>query len=309
VLGRAPDFTDTQRWFNTGGHELSLSQLRGRVVLVDFWTYTCINCIRTLPALRAWDDRYRDRGLTIIGVHTPEFPFERNAGNVADAIAQNRLRYPVVQDNKYGTWSAWGNQYWPAKYLIDSKGRVRYTHFGEGEYSKTEVAIRSLLEEAGHGSLGRAANASPETPSHGVETPETYLGYEKAQGFIPPIQPGKTRYRGHPNLPTSSFALAGAWNVTRDAATAVNAASVDAHFGARKVFLVLSSAHGRPGHVRVLLDGRPVSPAEAGDDVHGGYVTVHRQRLYSLVSLPRVERRRLTLAFERGVSAYAFTFG
>ncbi len=151
VLGPAPDFTGNQEWFNTpGGQPLSLRELRGQVVLVDFWTYTCINCIRTLPYLKAWDERYGKDGLTIVGVHTPEFPFEREAGNVEDAIEQNGLGYAVAQDNDYATWNAYGNEYWPAKYLIDAQGRVRYTHFGEGEYEETEEAIRELLAEAGH---------------------------------------------------------------------------------------------------------------------------------------------------------------
>ena len=156
VLGPAPDFTGYQRWFNTAsGRPLSLEALRGKVVLVDFWTYTCINCIRTLPYLKAWDERYRDKGLVTVGVHTPEFPFERDAGNVEEAIVQNALRYPVVQDNDYATWDAYGNQFWPAKYLIDARGQVRYTHFGEGDYEETEGAIRRLLEEAGNGGRRR----------------------------------------------------------------------------------------------------------------------------------------------------------
>src|SRR5437763_1064760 len=145
VLGTAPDFASSGPWLNTGGKPLSLGRLRGRVVLVDFWTYTCINCIRTLPYLRAWDARYRNAGLTVVGVHTPEFPFERETGNGKNAIAADRIRYPVVQDNNYGTWTAYGNQYWPAEYLIDARGRVRYTHFGEGDYDKDERAIRTLL--------------------------------------------------------------------------------------------------------------------------------------------------------------------
>ena len=184
VLGRAPDFTGTQRWFNTpAGAPLHLSQLRGRVVLVDFWTYTCINCIRTLPYVRAWDQRYRRRGLTVVGVHTPEFPFERDAGNVQRAVAQNGLRYPVAQDNDYATWDAWSNQYWPAKYLIDARGRVRYAHFGEGDYAQTESAIRALLAEAGAARLGAAARAHVEVPSHGLATPETYLELRARAGL------------------------------------------------------------------------------------------------------------------------------
>ena len=185
MLGEAPEFTDNQRWFNTGDRALTLSGLRGRVVLIDFWTYTCINCIRTLPVLRAWHERYRGRGLSIVGVHTPEFDFEKDAGNVERAIRQNDLRYAVAQDNEFGTWNAWGNQYWPAKYLIDSRGRVRYAHFGEGSYGETEAAIRSLLQEAGAKRLGSQVRVRAETAARSVSTPETYLGSERAKGFLP----------------------------------------------------------------------------------------------------------------------------
>ena len=153
VLGVAPDFTGTQRWFNC--EPLTLERLRGRVVLVDFWTYTCINCIRTFPYLRAWDAAYRSRGLTIVGVHTPEFSFERDAGNVRDAIAQSRLRYPVAQDNDYRTWNAWGNQLLAGEVSDRRRGRVRYAHFGEGDDDKTEAAIRSLLAGGRRGAAGR----------------------------------------------------------------------------------------------------------------------------------------------------------
>jgi thiol-disulfide isomerase/thioredoxin len=310
VLGRAPDFTGNDRWFNTpAGAPLDLEGLRGRAVLIDFWTYTCINCIRTLPYLRAWDGAYRDRGLTIVGVHTPEFTFEREADNVAQAIRQNRLRYPVAQDNEYATWSAWGNQYWPAKYLIDARGRVRYAHFGEGAYEETEAAIRALLAEAGADRLGEMAEARVETASADLRTPETYLGHERAAGFLPgPLRPGFGRYPGVEELPPVSFALAGAWNVSAESATAVRDARIEARVTARKVFLVLSSA-GRPRDVEVLLEGRPVTAGEAGADVRGGRVTVSEERLYRLVSLSRVEDRRLTLRLPPGVTGYAFTFG
>ena len=146
VLGEAPEIVGTQRWFNTpGGRPLSLSSLRGEVVLIDFWTYSCINCLRTLPYLKAWDERYRDDGLRVIGVHSPEFPFERDAANVEDAVRRNDLGYAVAQDNEFATWNAYGNRFWPAKYLIDAEGNVRYTHFGEGAYEETETAIRELL--------------------------------------------------------------------------------------------------------------------------------------------------------------------
>jgi thiol-disulfide isomerase/thioredoxin len=311
VLGRAPAFTDTQKWFNTGGRKLTLSGLRGKVVLVDFWTYTCINCIRTLPYVQAWYGRYHDRGLVVVGVHTPEFDFEKDAGNVADAVRRNGLRYPVAQDNDYGTWNAYGNQYWPAKYLIDARGNVRYTHFGEGDYGETENAIRSLLEEGRRGPLGAHAQANAETPSAGIETPETYLGSERSQAVLPHRVTDGTRtyhaYRGR--LPLNHLSLAGSWKVTPQAATAVRSASLELAFGARRVFLVLSSSGDRERRVRVLLDGRPIGAGEAGADVESGVLRVQRQRLYTLVDLPRVERRRLELRLEPGVSGYAFTFG
>src|SRR5437763_1080798 len=173
VLGAAPDFTGTQRWFNS--HPLTMAGLRGRVVLIDFWTYTCINCIRTQPYLKAWDARYRRQGLTIVGVHSPEFPFEKNAGNVRRAVRAAGLRYPVVQDNDLKTWQAWGNQYWPAEYLVDAQGHVRYTSFGEGDYDKTEHAIRALL-----GARGRMARPRGVVVPSLEATPETYVGVARA---------------------------------------------------------------------------------------------------------------------------------
>ena len=211
-LGAAPEFTGNDRWFNTAnGRPLKLSELRGKVVLVDFWTYTCINCVRTLPYLRGWDREYADKGLVIVGVHTPEFSFERDAGNVRGAIERERLRYPVAQDNSYATWEAYGNRYWPAKYLIDAKGHVRYTHFGEGEYDVTERNIRSLLEEAGADGLGESSRTSAQKPSMEA-TPETYLGAERAERFLPgPPEADRTRYDAPPadGLPESHFALDG----------------------------------------------------------------------------------------------------
>ena len=311
VLGRAPDFTGNDEWFNTRANApLHLDGLRGRVVLIDFWTYTCINCIRTLPYLRAWDGRYRDDGLTIVGVHTPEFVFEREAENVREAIAANRIRYAVAQDNEFATWNAWGNRYWPAKYLIDARGRVRYAHFGEGAYVETEAAIRALLAEAGKDRLGEMASVRVETADPELVTPETYLGHERAEGFVPgPPRPGYGVYEAPDELRPVSFALSGEWYVGQESATAVRDARIEARVTARKVFLVLSSKGGRPRDVQVLLDGRPVAGGEAGEDVRGGRATVREERLYRLVSLPRVEDRRLTLRVPAGVTGYAFTFG
>jgi cytochrome c biogenesis protein CcdA/thiol-disulfide isomerase/thioredoxin len=310
-LGAAPDFTETQRWFNTpGGTPLTLSSLRGRVVLVDFWTYTCINCIRTLPYLKAWDSAYRNRGLTIVGVETPEFAFEHDAGNVANAIGQFGLRYPVAQDNNMGTWNAYGNQYWPADYLIDAHGHVRYTAFGEGDYEKTETAIRALLAESGHSVAGKGHPTGVIIPSQ-LTTPETYLGTARAQGWINPPKPGRRDY-GVPAsgaLPVNEFAYSGTWKIADQPATAVSSAGIDVEFQAKNAYLVLSSPGERPLPVQVLLDGRPIAARDAGADVHGGVATVRGQRLYTLVSLARSERHHLALRLTPGISGYAFTFG
>ena len=309
-LAPAPEFVDTQDWFNTpGDRPLSLSSLRGGVVLVDFWTYTCINCIRTLPYLEAWDKTYRHDGLTIIGVEAPEFPFERDASNVANAIQQFGIRYPVVQDNEMATWDAYANEDWPADYLIDANGEVRYTAFGEGDYDKTETAIRALLAEAGHQVGGMSHPTGVVVPSE-LATPETYLGTERAQGWVSGPQNGLHSYGGPPaSLQLNQFAFSGTWNISGQPALAIANAGIDLEFDAKDVYLVLSSPGERPLPVQVLLDGRPISPADAGADVHGGVVTVRRQRLYSLVSLPRDEERHLSLRFAPGVTGYAFTFG
>ncbi len=312
-LGASPDFVATQEWFNTpGGSPLSISELTadGGVVLIDFWTYTCINCIRTLPYLKAWDEEYRSDGLTIVGVHTPEFAFEKDAGNVADAIADNEIRYPVVQDNEFGTWTAFGNQYWPAKYLIGSDGQVRFVHFGEGAYEETEQAIRSLLAEAGDGELGAEARAQGERIDPGLGTPETYLGFERAQGWVVPPRPGTSDYASVPaeDLDPNEFAYSGRWRVDSESGTAVEDAAINLSFQARRVFLVLGSEDG-PANVAVELDGEPIADGSAGEDVSGGVVRVSGQRLYRLVDLAEAGRHSLTLGFDPGVSGYAFTFG
>ncbi len=310
TYGPAPDFTGTQDWFNTpGGESLSMSDLRGKVVLVDFWTYTCINCIRTLPYLEAWQQRYGGHGFTVVGVHSPEFPFEKDAGNVQDAIRQNHLTYPVVQDNDLATWDAWGNQYWPADYLVDAQGNVRDAHFGEGDYSQTERAIRTLLQEAGHKNLGSGARAAAQAPSAGDITPETYLGAARAMGWVTPVHPGDQDFGAAPgSLSANQFAYAGRWGITDEDATTGAGAKIDTEFNARRAFLVLGSPD-QARHVRVLLDGKPIPAKLAGDDVHHGRATIQAQRLYRLVDLPAVSQHRLTLEFDPGISGYAFTFG
>jgi cytochrome c biogenesis protein CcdA/thiol-disulfide isomerase/thioredoxin len=310
-LGTAPEFSETQRWFNTPSSQpLTLASLRGRVVLVDFWTYTCINCIRTLPYLKAWDATYRPLGLTIVGVHTPEFAFEHDAGNVQGAIREFGLRYPVVQDNNMGTWNAYGNQYWPADYLIDARGEVRDASFGEGNYDKTETAIRALLAESGRQVGGMSHPAGVVVPSQRA-TPETYLGTARAERWLQPPRTGRHDY-GPPaggELSTSEFAYSGTWDIAEQPATAVVGAGIDVEFEAKNVYLVLSSAGERPRTVQVLLDGRRLTARDAGADVRAGMVTVTRERLYSLVALPGDERHHLALRLAPGISGYAFTFG
>ncbi len=311
VLGTAPEISRPGEVFNTDGEPVSISQLNaaGKTVLIDFWTYTCINCIRTLPEVESWYERYASDGLVVIGVHTPEFPFERDAANVADAVERNGLTYPVVQDNDYGTWNAFGNQYWPAKYLIDSEGRVRYAHFGEGEYDATESAIRSLLAEKA--ALGpRAEDVKAETADPNLRTPETYLGAARAEGWAGGALRSGRRDFGRPQgpPPPNGFAYSGSWRIADERATALEDARIDATFTARKAFLVLGSP-GRERDVRVLLDGKPIPDRFAGEDVSDGVARVGAQRLYSLVELPRAGRHTLTLRVGSGVSGYAFTFG
>src|SRR6185437_9680429 len=231
-LGPAPEFANTEDWFNTPGNRpLSLTGLHGRVVLVDFWTYTCINCIRTLPYLKAWDAAYRSKGLTIVGVETPEFAFERDAGNVRDAIGQFGLRYPVVQDNRMGTWNAYGNQAWPADYLIDAHGQVRYVSIGEGDYGQTETAIRALLAERGSSPGARGRPQGIVVPSHQT-TPETYLGTARAEGWLHAPHAGLHDYGGPVTGPLAlnEFAYSGSWRIAEQPATAVSGAGIDVEF-------------------------------------------------------------------------------
>jgi thiol-disulfide isomerase/thioredoxin len=299
-LGPAPDFVDTERWFNTPhGAPLSLSGLHGHVVLIDFWTYTCINCLRTLPFLKGLYAAYHPYGLDIVGVETPEFTFEQEAGNVAQAIRSDGIRYPVVQDNAYGTWNAYQNQYWPAEYLIDARQQVRHVQLGEGDYDQTEAAVRALLTAAGAPRLPPPITARAITPSAGLATPETYLDPERQTGFVTPLEAGTHSYPGAGGLEVNQFALRGTWTVGTQAATPASpGASIEARFQAARVYLVMTSAGNVPRRVGVLLDGRTVA-----------MVTVQAQSLYSLISLPAAQRHDLTVEVPPGVSAYDFTFG
>ena len=305
-LGTAPEFTETEDWFNTpGDRPLTLASLRGRVVLVDFWTYTCINCIRTLPYLKAWNAAYAKDGLTIVGVEAPEFAFEKDASNVSDAIGQFGLRYPVVQDNNMGTWNAYGNEYWPADYLIDAKGQVRYATLRRGR-----------LRQDRNGDQGAARRSRP--PGRRQEPPDRrdhalrsgdagdLHGHRARAGLDQRARrPARTTTARRPAsaLALNDFAYSGTWDIGAQPAEAVSEAGMDLHFQAKNVYLVLSSQDERPMQVQVMLDGHPISAADSGADVHDGVVTVRRQRLYWLVSLPGDQSHELELRFADGVAA------
>jgi cytochrome c biogenesis protein CcdA/thiol-disulfide isomerase/thioredoxin len=312
-LGNAPNFTDNQDWFNTQGDQpLTMAGLRGHVVIVDFWTYTCINCIRTLPFLKALYADYHPYGLDVVGVETPEFTFEQEASNVKQAIQADGIRYPVVQDNDYGTWNAYQNEYWPADYFIDASGEVRHTQFGEGDYKQSEAAIRELLFQAGVRHLPPPITAKIPIASQGMATPETYLGAERAEqeDFVPAVQSGVHEYSGNGSLELNEASLKGDWKLTSQYATPVSSpGEISLDFQAAKVYLVLTSVGNLPRSVDVRLDGRPIAASSAGADVHAGVVTVRGERLYSLVSMPADEQRLLTVELPPGVQAYDFTFG
>ena len=310
-LGTAPEFADTQDWFNTpGDRPLTLKELRGHVVLIDFWTYTCINCLRTLPYVKGLYAQYHKYGLDVIGVETPEFTFEQEASNVRQAIASDGIKYPVVQDNKYGTWDAWQNEYWPAEYLIDAKGQVRHYQFGEGDYKESEAAVRALLADAGATSLPPPMTATAIMPSAGLGTPETYLNTQREMGFTPSFQNGVHSYHAPSGLNVNQFALGGAWDASSESITpAASGASISGAVQAAKVYLVLTSAGNVPRQGHVLLDGQPLPNAHAGADVKNGVLTVTGERLYSLISFPTAQQFAFTVQLPPGVTAYDFTFG
>ncbi|HEX4010057.1 MAG TPA: cytochrome c biogenesis protein CcdA [Solirubrobacteraceae bacterium] len=312
-LGAAPPFTDNQQWFNTpGAKPLTLAGLRGHVVLVDFWTYTCINCIRTLPFVKGLYATYHKYGLEVVGVETPEFTFEQEASNVQQAIHSDGIRYPVVQDNKYGTWNAYQNEYWPAEYLIDAHGVVRHTQFGEGNYREDEAAVRELLYEAGAHRLPPPMTTQAIKPSSNLGTPETYLNPQRGadEGLAQPLTSGQHFYPGVDSPILNEFGLHGYWKVTSQSVTPTTIGdSITGRFQAAHVYLVMTSAGNVPRTTRVLIDGKPIPASEAGADVHGGNVTVVGQRLYSLISLPTDEQQTFTIDIPPGVSAYDFTFG
>jgi cytochrome c biogenesis protein CcdA/thiol-disulfide isomerase/thioredoxin len=304
----APDFTGIDHWLNSS--PLTMAGLKGKVVLVDFWTYSCINCIRTLPYVEGWYQKYASKGLVVVGVHTPEFAFEHDAGNVAASIARFGITYPVAQDNEYGTWTAYGNEYWPADYLIDAAGHIRSEHFGEGDYNQTETDIRSLLAEAGKASLPSAAPSAPAPPFVANETPETYIGTDRANSFASPESAavGPNRYTFPSSLPADEFAVSGTFDFQAQYATATVAGDkLELSFYARDVYLVAAADSPVPATVSVT----GVTGATPTEDVTAsGSMTIGAARLYHLVHLPSAARGTVIITFNKaGARSYSFTFG
>jgi cytochrome c biogenesis protein CcdA/thiol-disulfide isomerase/thioredoxin len=309
-MGKAPELVPGGEWFNS--KPLTLMELRGKVVLLDFWTYTCINCIRTLPYIKNWNDKYKDKGLVIIGIHSPEFEFEKNAGNVEKAIKDFDIGYPVVQDNNFATWTAYSNQYWPAEYLIDAKGVIRHTHFGEGNYDESEQWIQKLLNESG-ASISNMPVSNTEYKVY-AQTPETYVGMSRMSNFGSPehIIPDKEISYSFPkNIDKDTFAFSGPWTVSDERSSPSTNSLLTFHFNAQQVYLVMLPKNEKiPGKIQVLLDGRAVDSSSAGDDVKDGMATVDTDRLYKLIKLKTPGDHILKLKFfDNNLELYVFTFG
>lgn len=316
--GAAPDFVTTGTWFNTegiaaaagqtaqgGSLPLSLASLRGKVVVVDFWTYSCVNCVRTLPYLRAWYDAYRDKGLVIVGVHTPEFEFEKNTANVARAIRDLGVTWPVVQDNQYAQWNAWSNQYWPAHYFIDEKGKVRYFHFGEGDYDVGEKVIQELLSESGPQVAGVVSKPAP---SIDTNTPETYLGYGRGRGFasaVAPVGDAVVDYTPSHVPANGEWNLTGKWTIAQQYSVPADIGVLQLGFDAKNVFLVIEP-QGRGGSMKVLVDGTLGADTA---DVKKGLLVPGESRMYQLVGLSAAGPHTLRLEVKGQLRLFAFTFG
>jgi thiol-disulfide isomerase/thioredoxin len=316
--GVAPDFVTSGPWFNTEGFAaapaqtsaggtipLTLTALRGKVVVVDFWTYSCVNCVRTIPYLRVWHDAYKDKGLVIVGVHTPEFEFEKNSANVARAVHELGVTWPVVQDNDYAQWTAYANRYWPAHYFIDANGRVRYFHFGEGAYGVSERVIQQLLREAGSAVGGIISKPDQNLQ---VNTPETYLGYDRGRGLasaVPPVANVPVNYRPARTPANGEWNLSGTWTITPQFVVASADGTLQLGFNAKDVFLVIEPA-GTGGTIAVSVDG---APAADTNDVHGGTLAPGESRMYHLVGLAAAGMHVLRLSVKGTLRLFAFTFG
>lgn len=302
TLSVAPNknFDGATRWLQS--EPLTLDSLKGKVVLVDFWTYTCINCIRTFPYLTSWYEKYKDDGFTIIGVHTPEFEFEKNENNVREALEEYGITYPVVQDNEYKIWNSYKNRYWPAHYLIDKDGNIRYTHFGEGEYEKTEKTIQMLLSEMGKEVDKDLVTIDESGPTSRV-TPETYLGYDRMERFASKekIQPDvQTKYSIPSYIEDDFFAFGGNWTIMPEYSESTKGAKIELAFQAKNVFLVMRPKDvQKPGKASVYLDGKLVAT-----------ITVDKDRLYDILKLNEKTSGRVTIQFDdEHIQVFAFTFG
>jgi thiol-disulfide isomerase/thioredoxin len=318
--GELASFDGATGWLNSP--PLTPAGLRGKVVLVSFWTYTCINWLRQLPYLRAWAGKYAGHGLVVVGVHTPEFGFERDVDNIRRAVADMAIEYPVAIDSDYAVWTAFDNDYWPALYFADAEGKIRHHQFGEGEYQRSEMIIQRLLAGAGSDGIARDL-VSPDAP--GIEapadwaslrTPETYTGYERAENFASPggAVPNRPHvYAAPPALRLNHWALTGAWTVAGQGATADAAdARIAFRFHARDLHLVMGpAAPGTSVRYRVLLDGQPPGDAHGLDVDADGQGTLTEQRLHQLIrqSGPVTERTFEITFLDPGAQAFSFTFG
>ena len=320
IEGDLASFEGANEWLNSPA--LTPKGLRGKVVLVDFCTYTCINWLRSLPYVRAWAEKYQDKGLVVIGVHTPEFPFEHDLANVCRAIAAMRVKYPIAVDNDYAVWRAFDNHYWPALYLADAKGRIRYHHFGEGDYDEAEKVIQKLLMDAGVNGIGSdlvsvdARGIEAAADWQNLMSPENYVGHDRTEGFSSPggVSVAKTRaYTVPPKLGLNHWALAGDWTVNKGAVRLDRANGRIAYrFHARDLHLVMGPAAGTTSvRFRVLIDGQPPAAARGADLDDQGNGTVTEQRLYQLVRQSRpIADRQFEIEFlDPGVEAFSFTFG
>jgi thiol-disulfide isomerase/thioredoxin len=319
VEGRLPSFDGATGWLNSP--PLTADGLRGRVVLVNFWTYTCINWLRQLPYVRAWAGKYSGQGLVVIGVHTPEFPFEHDIENVRRAVKDMGIGYPVAIDNDYAVWSAFSNHYWPALYFADAQGRIRHHYFGEGEYQQSEMVIQQLLADAGaepgH-DLVQPDAPGLEAPADwaSLRSPENYTGWERTESFASPggLVPGSRHvYEVPAQLRRNQWALSGDWTSEEQAATLNEAGGQIAYrFHARDLHMVLGpQAPGSTVRFRVLLDGQPPGTGHGADVDDEGYGTVAEQRLHQLIrQTGAITDRTFEVTFlDPGVQAYAFTFG
>jgi cytochrome c biogenesis protein CcdA/thiol-disulfide isomerase/thioredoxin len=319
VEGQLPELSGAVAWLNSA--PLTRAQLRGKVALVDFWTYSCINCLRALPYVKSWYQRYRDQGLVVIGVHAPEFAFEKNVANVTRAVHDLGITYPVALDNDYVIWKAFENQYWPAHYFIDTEGRIRHHHFGEGEYAESERVIQQLLAEAGKTGVSaelvavNTTGAEAAADMNNVGSPETYVGYERAENFISPggvVEDIRHVYAAaEPRL--NEWALAGVWTIGKeDAVLNDKGGSIVFRFHARDLHLVLGPGpDGKPVRFRVTIDGMAPGPSHGSDADTDGQGIVTGQRLYQLIRQSgNIADHTFEIRFlDPGVTAYAFTFG